>query len=306
MLFARRTIAGTRRIPQMGRPENLTWQVGDVKITRIPEVVAELPLTGLLPDATEEALAPHRAWLAPHFLAEGGVFPLSIHALVVDTGARRILVDTCVGQHVIPGFEGLADAAGDFLGTLAAAGYARETFDTVLCTHLHFDHVGWNVMREGDRFVPTFPNARYLFARSEWEHWSKEDPGEFAGTFDAAVSPVMEAGLVDLVDTDHVVCDEVRLVPSVGHTPGHVSVRIASRGERAFITGDMTHHPVQWAEPGWRMGADTDPATASETRRRLGEELADAPVLVIGTHYAPPTAGHLVRGAKGIWFRTRG
>jgi glyoxylase-like metal-dependent hydrolase (beta-lactamase superfamily II) len=284
---------------------HLAWQIGDVKITRIPEVVAELPLEQLLPEATEEALTPHRGWLAPDFLGEGGLFPLSIHGLVVETGARRVLVDTCLGEHPIPGFEEIGENAEDFLGGLAEAGYARETIDTVLCTHLHFDHVGWNTMREGDRFVPTFPNARYLYARTEWDHWSKEDPGEFTGTFDAAVRPVMEAGLVDLVDTDHEICEGVRLVPTGGHTPGHVSVEIASRGERAFITGDMTHHPVQWAEPDWKMAADTDSSEAAVSRRRIIEEIGDASVLVIGTHYAPPCAGHLVRSERGAWFRAR-
>jgi glyoxylase-like metal-dependent hydrolase (beta-lactamase superfamily II) len=281
----------------------LTWRVGEITVTRIPEVVTELPLEQLLPEATEAALAPHREWLAPHFLGAGTTFPLSIHGLVVDTGERRILVDTCLGEHAIPGFETIGEDAGDFLGGLAEAGYARETIDTVLCTHLHFDHVGWNTMREGDRFVPTFPQARYLYARSEWEHWSKEDPGAYTGTFDAAVRPVMEAGLVDLVETNHEICAGVRLVPTHGHTPGHVSVEIASGGERAFITGDMTHHPVQWAEPEWTMGADTDCAEAAVSRRRVIDELGDTGVLVIGTHYAPPCAGHLVRAGRGARFQ---
>ena len=111
------------------------------------------------------------------------------------------------------------------------------------------------------------------------------------------------AGLADLVETDHKICDSVRLVPTPGHTPGHVSVEIASQGQRAFITGDMTHHPVQWAEPDWKMPADSDPAAAAATRRRIAGALANTPVLVIGTHYAPPCAGRLVRGASGVSFR---
>jgi glyoxylase-like metal-dependent hydrolase (beta-lactamase superfamily II) len=282
----------------------LSWTVGDVKITRIPEVITELPLDGLLPDATAERLAPHRSWLEPHFLSADGKFRLSIHGLVVDTGGLRILVDTCLGPHAIPGMGSLSEGAEDFLAGLAAAGYPRETIDVVLCTHLHFDHVGWNTIREGDRIVPTFPNARYLFARAEWEHWSSgADTGTFASTLDAAVRPIVAAGLADFVEPDHKLCDTVRLVSTAGHTPGHVSVEIASQGERAFITGDMTHHPVQWAEPGWKMPADSDPDAACATRRRVAEALTDTGVLVIGTHYAPPTAGHLERGASGTWFR---
>ncbi|HKA14297.1 MAG TPA: MBL fold metallo-hydrolase [Myxococcota bacterium] len=284
----------------------LIWTIGDVKITRIPEVTARLVLAEFFPEATPEAVALHRSWLEPHFLdAEGGIL-LSIHGLVVDTGELRILVDTCLGPHAIPGFEDLRAGAQDFPGALAAAGYPREAIDIVMCTHLHFDHVGWNVMREGDRLVPAFPNARYLFARAEWEHWSAAMGAEtYAPTIDAAVRPLVDAGLADLVEPDHKLCDSVRLVPTAGHTPGHVSVEISSQGERAFITGDMTHHPVQWAEPDWKMNADTDSAAAAATRRRIANALAGEPVLVIGTHYAPPCAGHLVRGPRGVWFRAR-
>src|SRR5262245_38154512 len=189
----------------------LAWKIGDVKITRIPEVTAQLVLSEFFAEATPAAVAPHRGWLEPHFLDSEGRIQLSIHGLVVDTGERRILVDTCLGPHALPGYERLGAGAADFLGGLAEAGYPRETIDVVLCTHLHFDHVGWNVMREGDRLVPSFPNARYLFARAEWEHWSAtsgaEDgmtfPGPFAPTIDVAVRPIVDAGLADLVEPDH-------------------------------------------------------------------------------------------------------
>ena len=271
---------------------NLGWKIGSVAITRIAESCNPLPPTGLYPAATPEALAPHADWLRPHFLDADGNFLLSIHALVVESQGRRILVDTCVGEHVLPGFQSLGNPA--FLQDLAAAGFPRESIDVVLCTHLHFDHVGWNTMKVGGRWVPTFPRARYLFARSEWDHWNDRTDRGYARTLDDAVRPIVDAGLADLVETNHRVTDEVWLEPTPGHTPGHVSVRIASRGEQAFITGDMTHHPVLWAEPDWGMDADSDSKQAALSRRRVIAESADRPVLVIGTHYAPPTAGHIV------------
>jgi glyoxylase-like metal-dependent hydrolase (beta-lactamase superfamily II) len=280
------------------------WTIGDVTITRIPEVVVAVPLTGILPEATADRLARHRDWLEPHFLRDDGRADLSIHGLLVEAGGLRILVDTCLGRHAVPGYELWGETAGDFLAALAEAGCGRDAVDVVLCTHMHFDHVGWNTIPDGDDFVPTFANARYLFARAEWEHWSRtEDAGTFAPTFEKAVQPIVEAGLADLVEPDHKICDTVRLVPTPGHTPGHVSVEIASQGERAFITGDMTHHPVQWAEPQWAMTADSDPVTAEATRRSIADSVTDTSVLVIGTHYPPPCAGHLVRGARGVWFR---
>lgn len=282
---------------------NLSWSVGRVTVTRISESVVPLPPTSLLPQATPEALEPHRDWLAPHFLDARGNLPLSIHALVVESGERRILVDTCVGDRVLPGWEALSTEGSRFLEDLSAAGFPRESIDTVLCTHMHFDHVGWNTMRVGGRWVPTFPNARYLFARLEWEHWCAHRGEPYTESFDEAVAPVVDAGLADLVEMDHCIDDQVWLEPTPGHTPGHVAVRIASGGAEALITGDLNHHPVQWAEPQWGIQADADAAQAEETRRRVLREHGGRPTLVIGTHYPPPTAGHLVRGESGWRFR---
>jgi len=283
---------------------NLSWKIGDVTITRVLENEASLPPESMLPAATPEALARHRDWLCPSFLDADGNFILSVHALVVEASGRRILVDTCMGDQKVAGFEALAPNPG-FLDELAAAGFPRESIDIVLCTHLHFDHVGWNTVEEGGRRVPTFPNARYLFARAEWEYWDGHRSRVFTPTIDACVRPVVDAGLADLVETDHRICDEVWLEATPGHTPGHVAVRVSSRGEEAFITGDMTHHPVQWAEPDWGMPADSDGARAVETRRRVLGEHVDGPTLVIGTHYATPCAGHLVRGDDGVRFRAK-
>jgi glyoxylase-like metal-dependent hydrolase (beta-lactamase superfamily II) len=279
---------------------NLQWKIGDVKVTRLVESEVAMPEGGLLEQATAAAVAPYRSWLVPDFMTEANELRLSIHALVLETPSCSIVVDTCVGEHTIPGFEGLSDGAENLLDSLAANGTPRERIDYVMCTHLHFDHVGWNTMKVDGRFVPTFQNARYLFARKEWEHWSTTDQREFASTFDDAVRPVVDAGLSDLVDTDHRICEEVRLVPTHGHTPGHVSVMIESGGQRALITGDCSHHPVQWAELDWGISADTDSPAAAATRRRMRGEYGDQDVLIIGTHYAGCTAGHIVQ-AEGGW-----
>jgi glyoxylase-like metal-dependent hydrolase (beta-lactamase superfamily II) len=227
---------------------------------------------------------------------------MSIHALIVETPDRRIMVDTCLGndkQRAIPGWH---MRTGPFLRDIAAAGYPRESIDTVLCTHLHVDHVGWNTMRAGDRWVPTFPNARYLMGRTEFEHWSARGAANARGDdpFGDSVKPVFDAGLVDLVASDHAICPEIRLEPTPGHTPGHVSVRISSRGEEALITGDFMHHPCQMARPDWASAADSDPNQARATRRAVLDRCAGTPVLVIGTHFAGPTAGRVVRDGKAF------
>ena len=283
--------------------QNITWTIGDVRITRLAEVEARFPVEEFLPQASPEALAPHAEWLRPHFLNDDGTVTLSVHALLVESAGQKIIVDTCMGEKPIEGFEILHPASYDFLDRLAAAGFPRESIGTVLCTHLHFDHVGWNTMREGDRWVPTFPNARYLFGRTEWDYCRSGEEAPFTPTLAETVTCVIDAGLADLVETDHKVTDEVRLEATPGHTPGHVSVHIESGGEHALITGDVNHHPVQWAEPTWEIFAeDVNPAVSADTRRRLVREHADSGTLVIGTHYPTPTAGHLRTRNGGCRF----
>ncbi|HEV2100132.1 MAG TPA: MBL fold metallo-hydrolase [Stellaceae bacterium] len=273
----------------------MQWRIGAVTVTK----VVELEVTGgsrfLLPQATYEEILPI-AWLQPDFADARGRLKMSIHALVVETPSRRIIVDTCLGNDKegrrIPTWNRLQTR---FLADLAAAGYARETIDTVVCTHLHVDHVGWNTMLVDGRWIPTFPAARYLIGRIEYRHWTTQREREdMTAILADSVMPIWDAGLVDLVETDHRICEEISLAPTPGHTPGHVSLHIASMGEEALITGDFMHHPCQIARPDWSSTADTDPAGAQQTRERMLAGLADTSTLVIGTHFAGRTAGHVV------------
>ena len=206
------------------------------------------------------------------------------------------MVDTCLGNdkqgRKIPHWN---ERQGTFLADIAAAGYPAESIDTVLCTHLHTDHVGWNTSLKDGKSVPTFPKARYLFGRKEFEHWQQAAEGPQRAVFDDSVMPIVEAGLHTLVEEDHQLCEEVRLAPSFGHTPGHVSVRISSEGQEAFITGDMAHHPCQIARPHWSTTADSDAEAGIATRRRVFGELEGTEVLVIGTHFAGISSGRIAR-----------
>jgi glyoxylase-like metal-dependent hydrolase (beta-lactamase superfamily II) len=278
----------------------MKWTIGDVTITKI----VELEMTGgsrfLLPQATPETILPI-AWLRPHFADENGRLRMSIHSFIVQTPTRRIIVDTCLGNgkqnRRIPHWN---DRDGPFLTDLADAGFPPESIDTVLCTHLHVDHVGWNTMKVDGKWVPTFPRANYLMGRTEYDYWcSVQDRPDMQNILMDSVSPIVEAGLVTLVETTERICDEISLVPTVGHTPGHVSVMIDSKGEQGLITGDFMHHPCQIAHPEWETTADSDPACGIETRRLMFERLAGSPVLVIGTHFAGATAGHIVRDGDG-------
>ena len=270
----------------------LRWQIGDVRITRVQEL--ELPgLSWLLPDATADNLKTID-WIGP-FVSDKGEALASVHALVIEAPDRTVVVDTCVGndkKRSIPFWNGMQT---NFLEKLEAAGPGVDAIDAVVCTHLHIDHVGWNTRLVDGKWEPTFKNARYLVGRTEWEHWQKEDDADTRQILTDSVRPIFDAGQVDLVESDHRLCDEIWLEPTPGHTPGHVSVRISSKGEDAVITGDLMHHPSQAAHPEWCAVVDVDRNQALETRNAFLASHADTPMLVIGTHFGGPTAGRLVR-----------
>jgi glyoxylase-like metal-dependent hydrolase (beta-lactamase superfamily II) len=289
--------------------QNSSWHIGDVVIHKITEMVLT-PQSGvmsrLIPDATSQRLD-ELEWLAPHFVDEDGRMVGSIHALVVTTPGKTIVIDTCVGndkQRRNADFHGLQT---DFLSDLRAIGVDPDSVDIVLCTHLHIDHVGWNTKLEQGRWVPTFPNARYLFGEKEYQHWSRPDHGalerlDVEAVLADSVQPIIDAGLAELVATDQRVCREVRLIPTPGHTPGHVSVLIESRGESALITGDFLHHPCQFAHPEWPSSPDSDPEKNHATRLDMYQRFADSPTLIIGTHFAGPSAGLLRQAGKHYRF----
>jgi glyoxylase-like metal-dependent hydrolase (beta-lactamase superfamily II) len=282
----------------------LNWQVGSVKITCVLEMLMSLPYdpeSFFLRDATPEALEAS-PWLYPHFANADGSLNVSVQALLVDAPGLRLMVDTCIGNDKPRRLVGGNSLATRFLQHLADAGWSRDDVDAVICTHLHVDHVGWNTMLVDGKWVPSFPKARYLIGKREFEHWSNEGDEEQQTIMGDSVRPIFDAGLVDLVEMDHRISAEVRLRPTPGHTPGHVSVMIESEGQSAVITGDIAHHPCQMAHPEWATSLDSDTQAATATRVKLFAEWADQPILVIGTHYAAPTAGRVKRDGAAFRF----
>ena len=274
----------------MGR----SWKIGAVEIHQVVEIVAPTPLGMLFPDASPERLEPLSDWLRPYFLDDQGNMILSIHAFAIRSGDARIIVDTCLGNGKTRPIPDWSDLETTFLSDLEAAGFPPASVDRVLCTHLHFDHVGWNTVRRDGKWVPTFPNARYLVGEREWAHWEEEDDPFAPQAKQDSILPIFDAGLVDLVQPDHRVNEEIELIPTPGHTPGHVSVWIRSQGAEAVITGDMFHHPFQLSHPDWTDVADVDGDQAHRTRIEFCRRFGDRPVLILGTHFAQPTAGRIV------------
>jgi glyoxylase-like metal-dependent hydrolase (beta-lactamase superfamily II) len=278
----------------------MQWNVGKVKITKVVELETVGSTRFILPLATNEEIQ-KLPWLIPHFATEEGRLKMSIHSLVLETGQRRIVVDTGLGNDKqgrnVPTWN---DRKGPFLETLAAAGFAPDGIDTVLCTHLHVDHVGWNTKLAGGKWVPTFANARYLFGKTEYEHWRDHsvEPAHVA-VFNDSVKPVMDAGKADLIASDAKITDEITMIPTPGHSPGHMSIHIKSDGAEGLLTGDVAHHPCQMTHLDWSSTADSDPGQSPATRRELFSRFADKPVLVIGGHY---NGGHIKREGDSFKF----
>jgi len=284
------------------------WTIDDIAIDRILEFEKPLiPPEVLLPDATAEAVARHREWLEPSLLdPETGHLILAFHTMVVRTGRHTILVDTCSGNHKPrPQKPRYHMNEWPYLETLAGVGVQPEAVDYVLCTHLHVDHVGWNTQLVDGRWVPTFPNAKYLFGRKEWAYWEAESKSErFTDDpfFDDSVVPVIEAGQAVFVDDDFAFEDKVWIEPTPGHTPGHVCLHAASGGRAAVMSGDLMHHALQCAYPDWNSVFCVDPERSRAMRRAFLERHADTGDLVMPAHFPTPTAGRVVSESDGFRF----
>lgn len=275
------------------------WKIGNVTVTRILEMdPMHIPPEWLL-QTTAETINKH-AWLQPNYATPDGQIIANIQGFVIEASGRRILVDPCVGNDKPRESVAFNKLNNPFLERLTAAGFPPEAIDYVLCTHLHVDHAGWNTRLVDGKWVPTFPNARYLFGRVEVEYAKLDDGLDAKATFEDSVQPILDAGLADLVEFDFRIGDEVFLEPSPGHTPGHCYIRISSMGEEGVITGDLIHHPIQACEPDVCSNFCFNTDQARATRRLFLEKYSETNTLVLGTHFAEPTGVRILPNGN-VW-----
>ena len=288
-------------------------QLGRMRIHRVMDMESPTPMVMNLPGVTPQDLAQLKHWYDPGddeigMDAEGSRMSFSVHSWVIEVDGQTILVDTCDGNHkdrLVPEVNQLNT---DYLGNLRRAGFAPEDIDLVMCTHLHFDHVGWNTRLENGKWVPTFDNAKYLFGRRDYEYFKDEPAGEDAhhASFIDSVLPVMEAGKGIVVDENHVahreIGDGVWLEPAFGHSPGCCTIHGQADAREAIFWGDVIHHPVQLIRPDLPFAFDADPATASTTRQRVMKRAAEEELLCFPAHFRKTSAGHVLHDGEAYRY----
>jgi glyoxylase-like metal-dependent hydrolase (beta-lactamase superfamily II) len=293
-----------RNMPEPSTPLVHSFAIGTLRLAKVLDSLEPTSPRFLYVDKRKNDFDPHLDWLQPHFVNAEKLILLSIHTFVIQTSQQTILVDTCIGndkqRRAFPQWNG---RQGGYLQNLAAVGCTPESIDYVLCPHMHLDHTGWHTRLQDGRWPPTFPNATSLFNKREWEHWKDDPTPEDQAVVQQNIVPIIEAGQVEWVYNAWEIDDEVTLMPTPGHTPGHCSVYLRSNGQEAIITGDMMVHPVHIAEPQWSQQADVDTALAIETRTRFIDQHCDTDTLILGTHFNTPTGVYIV--SRGEHKRVR-
>ena len=287
------------------------YKLGDLEIHRAIE--SEVPIFDtftFFPDATREVVEANKDWLMPRYIDPKTIeVILCIQSYVIKTSHHTILVDTCVGNHKSrPARPSWHMQNSPFIEELGSVGVHPEEVDFVLCTHLHVDHVGWNTKLLDGRWVPTFPNAKYIFSRNEFELWAaRYEKGETVPVplvYEDSVLPIVEAGQAIIVEDTHQIDDGMWLEPAPGHTPGHVMLNLKSGEETALMSGDVIHHPLQLIRPEWSSRACEDPHLSAVSRTKMLERVADTNTLLCPAHFGSPTMGHVISHATdGFRYR---
>jgi glyoxylase-like metal-dependent hydrolase (beta-lactamase superfamily II) len=274
-------------------------RLGDVTIDAVFEDRgAFISPFDMMPGATRTDVERHKAWMAPTWYdAAAEKLILQFQSFVLRTPRHTILIDSCIGEDKVRANPHFHMKKSPWMANLKTLGLTPADIDIVMCTHLHPDHVGWNTQLRNGRWVPTFPNARYLFERTEYAHWEKESAAgaeRIGEVFKDSVLPVMQAGQAELVAGDHEIDNGIWLEPTPGHSPGHVVVNLETGGRRAVFSGDLMHHPIQVTHPDWSTCFCWDMPMSARTRRDFVERYAGTDTLIVPVHFAGETAGHIV------------
>ncbi|HEV2702372.1 MAG TPA: MBL fold metallo-hydrolase [Steroidobacteraceae bacterium] len=277
--------------------------LGRMTVQKVFEMESGPPMPLIVPGIRPADLAHLATWYQDDTLgptAEQSAFMMSMHSYVLRLDGLTVLIDACNGNHKRRSIPDVNQAQTPYIENLAKLDLSTHDIDLVLCTHLHFDHVGWNTRLENGKWVPTFANARYLFSRRDFEHFgTQEEESDHVRAFRDSVFPVYEAGKAELIEENKVIHrqigDGIWLEPAFGHSPGNFSVLAECGGERAIFWGDVLHHPIQLVRPDLTMSFDGDPQMARETRLRTINRAIDENLVCFPAHFRDPSAGRVLR-----------
>ncbi len=282
--------------------------LGDFQVSRVVEYEGSFVRPEELFIGFDGALLErNRDWLGPVLDPQTGLLLLSFHSFVLRTSKHTILIDSCMGNDKDRPLRPLGHhRSGDFLQRLAKANVRPDEVDFVMCTHLHWDHVGWNTQLLDGRWIPTFPNARYIMSKTEYEHWDRVhasgQPSMHGLAFQDSIQPIVRAGRAVLVEDGHCVEDGVWVESCPGHTPGNAVINVRSNGSRAVFSGDVIHSPLQLAQPDLSSYACHNPADSAAARRKFIEKVADTGTVVMPAHFLAPSAGHILANGDAFKF----
>jgi glyoxylase-like metal-dependent hydrolase (beta-lactamase superfamily II) len=274
-----------------------SFRIGAARIDRVEEQQFPVPLVAMTDD--EDLIGRRISPLPSGFLdPDTMTFQFSNHSWIIRVDDQTVLIDPCNGNGRTGRPAAFNDLDTPYLERLTEIGTPADAIDLVFCTHLHNDHCGWNTHQVDGRWVPTFPNATYLFVDTEYARWDpdggEQHPNDFnVSVFDESVRPVVEAGLATIVSPPYQISPSLHIELAPGHTVGHSMLHLLSDGAHAYFVGDVLHHPAQVFRPELHLPGCDDLAQAIATRRAVFRRVSDDGAFVFPAHFPDPHHGRV-------------
>ena len=271
-----------------------------VKIKRVIETINHGTLP-LIPEATPDNLK-KIPWLDKSFLSAKQGLKIVVQLFVIESNNKIIIIDTCIGNHKDLTYKPWANKQSKFLDKMRVAGINQTKVDYVVCTHIHLDHIGWNTTKINNLWKPTFPNASYIFSEKEFQHANKFENKLHGNIIEESINPIIKSGQATFINPPYSIDNNITIIGTPGHTPGHMSVVVNYNDLNIIITGDTIHHPCQIARPDWNSYYDFDKNLSLKTRKRILEKNAGQDSIIIGSHFSGPSFGKIIKDGDKYAF----